>query len=45
MAQTLLNIDAVRCGIIFGTLYQQHVYEISNQIETSQRYLFFKGAM
>ncbi|VVC24543.1 Hypothetical protein CINCED_3A007231 [Cinara cedri] len=43
--KTLLNIDAIKCGVIFGTFYQQHVYDISNQIENSQRYLFLKGAM
>lgn len=46
MMQTLLDIDAIRCGLIFGTFYQQRVYDASNKIETNhQRYLFLKGAM
>lgn len=44
--QILLDIDAVQCGLIFGTFYQQCLYDASNQIETiHQRYLFLKGAM
>lgn len=44
--QILLGIDAVQCGLIFGTFYPQNVCDASNQIETDyQRFLFLKGAM
>jgi len=46
MIQILLSIDAVQCGLIFGTFYPQNVYDAFNQIEADhQRYLFLKGAM
>jgi len=46
MIQILLDIDALQCGLIFGTFYPQKVYDASNQIEIDhQRYLFLKGAM
>lgn len=46
MLQVLLDIDATRCGVIFGTFYQEKLSEVSNQIETDhQRYLFLKGVM
>ncbi|XP_050434277.1 vacuolar protein sorting-associated protein 8 homolog isoform X2 [Adelges cooleyi] len=42
----LLDIDAVRCGIVFGSFYSHKVFNASNQIDLDkQRYLFLKGAL
>jgi hypothetical protein len=41
-----LEIDAGKCGLIFGTFYQKYMSDVINQIKTNhQKFLFLKGAM
>ncbi|XP_050543859.1 vacuolar protein sorting-associated protein 8 homolog [Daktulosphaira vitifoliae] len=42
----LMDIDAVKCGIIFGSLYPHLVFSASCKINSdNQRYIFLKSAM
>lgn len=46
MGQILLDIDAVQCGVIFGSFYPKRVCDVVEQIENDYKtYLFLKGAM
>uniref|UniRef100_A0A2S2Q1E5 Vacuolar protein sorting-associated protein 8 n=1 Tax=Sipha flava TaxID=143950 RepID=A0A2S2Q1E5_9HEMI len=44
--KVLLEIDAGKCGLIFGTFYQKYMSDVINQIKTNhQKFLFLKGAI